>query len=94
MKCNLFRRYVSAVRNTQYMGARLANFVQFLDRAGVPASSLQVVGFSLGAEAAGLAGKALRARGLRIGRITGGNLGSEILQRYKICTYLVSICSN
>ncbi|XP_072945015.1 pancreatic triacylglycerol lipase [Epargyreus clarus] len=66
-----FPWYISAVRNTRYMGERLAEFVQFLDSAGVRASTLHVIGFSLGAEAAGFAGKILRSRGLLLGRITG-----------------------
>lgn len=53
------------------MGERLADFVQFLNSSGVPAGSLHVIGFSLGAEAAGFAGKILNRRGLRLGRITG-----------------------
>lgn len=64
-------RYITAVRNTMYMGNRLAQFIQFLETAGVPASSLHIIGFSLGAEAAGFAGKNLKARGVMIGRITG-----------------------
>lgn len=64
-------RYVTAVRNTRYMGVRLADFVQFLSSVGVPPASLHVIGFSLGAEAAGFGGKELRRRGMLIGRITG-----------------------
>ncbi|XP_004931720.1 pancreatic lipase-related protein 2 [Bombyx mori] len=67
----VFPWYVTAVRNTRYMGKRLANFVEYLDRAGVRASSLHVIGFSLGAEAAGFAGKELRRKGVALGRITG-----------------------
>lgn len=67
----VFPWYISAVRNTRYMGERLADFVQFLNSSGVPAGSLHVIGFSLGAEAAGFAGKILNRRGLRLGRITG-----------------------
>ncbi|XP_059048668.1 phospholipase A1 member A [Achroia grisella] len=67
----VFPWYVTAVRNTRHMGTRLASFVQYLDIAGVKAASLHVVGFSLGAEAAGFAGKELRRRGLVLGRITG-----------------------
>ncbi|XP_047031861.1 pancreatic lipase-related protein 2 [Helicoverpa zea] len=67
----VFPWYVSAVRNTRYMGVRLADFIQFLNSIGVPASSIHVVGFSLGAEAAGFTGKNLRSRGLLLGRITG-----------------------
>ncbi|VVC87230.1 unnamed protein product [Leptidea sinapis] len=54
------------------MGKRLADFIQFLDTAGVPAGSVYVIGFSLGAEAAGFAGKELQRRGLKLGRITDG----------------------
>ncbi|KAJ8712438.1 hypothetical protein PYW07_005280 [Mythimna separata] len=67
----VFPWYISAVQNSRYMGRKLADFVQFLDSAGVPAATIHVVGFSLGAEAAGFAGKHLRSRGLLLGRITG-----------------------
>ncbi|XP_073961734.1 pancreatic lipase-related protein 2 isoform X2 [Choristoneura fumiferana] len=66
-----FPWYISAVHNTRYMGQQLASFVQFLDAAGARAASLHVVGFSLGAEAAGFGGKELKRRGLLLGRITG-----------------------
>ncbi|CAB3234225.1 unnamed protein product [Arctia plantaginis] len=66
-----FPWYITAVRNTRYMGRQLANFIQFLNENGFPASSVHIVGFSLGAEAAGFAGKQLRSRGLLVGRITG-----------------------
>lgn len=60
------------------MGEQLADFVEFLNRSGVPATSLQIIGFSLGAEAAGFAGKALKRRGraVQIGRITGKKYSS------------------
>ncbi|CAH0725592.1 unnamed protein product, partial [Brenthis ino] len=67
----VFPWYISAVRNTRYMGEQLANFIEFLNNNGVPAGSLHVIGFSLGAEAAGFAGKILNSRGIRLGRITG-----------------------
>ncbi|KAJ2945741.1 hypothetical protein O0L34_g584 [Tuta absoluta] len=66
-----FPWYRTAVRNTRYMGSRLATFVQYLNSVGVPPSSLHVIGFSLGAEAAGFGGKELRSRGITLGRITG-----------------------
>lgn len=53
------------------MGDQLAKFVQFLNGVDVKASSLHIIGFSLGAEAAGFAGKTLKRQGLMIGRITG-----------------------
>ncbi|XP_034834902.1 pancreatic triacylglycerol lipase [Maniola hyperantus] len=69
----VFPWYISAVRNTRYMGMRLADFVEFLNSTGVPAKYLHVIGFSLGAEAAGFAGKILQSRDgkLKLGRITG-----------------------
>ncbi|XP_026321361.1 pancreatic triacylglycerol lipase [Hyposmocoma kahamanoa] len=66
-----FPWYITAVRNTRYMGVRMADFVQFLSSVGVPPASLHVIGFSLGAEAAGFGGKELRRRGMLLGRITG-----------------------
>lgn len=61
------------------MGNRLADFVEFLNSTGIPPATLHVVGFSLGAEAAGFAGKALKARGLRLGRITGNFFQAHVL---------------
>ncbi|RVE45509.1 hypothetical protein evm_009848 [Chilo suppressalis] len=66
-----FPWYITAVRNTRHMGGRLARFVEYLQSVGVPSTSLHVIGFSLGAEAAGFAGKVLNSRGVRLGRITG-----------------------
>lgn len=76
-------RYISAVQNTRYMGKKLADFIQFLDSVGVPASSIHVVGFSLGAEAAGFTGKNLRSRGLLLGRITGELM--ELFTKENVC---------
>ncbi|KAJ0174540.1 hypothetical protein K1T71_009648 [Dendrolimus kikuchii] len=67
-----FPWYTAAVRNTRYMAMRLATFVEFLESAaGVAPSSLHIIGFSLGAEAAGFTGKELRRKGKTVGRITG-----------------------
>ncbi|CAK1555731.1 unnamed protein product [Leptosia nina] len=66
-----FPWYVSAVENTRYVAKRLADFIEFLDSAGVPVGTLHLIGFSLGAEAAGFTGKELKTRGLILGRITG-----------------------
>ncbi|XP_038222315.1 lipase member I [Zerene cesonia] len=66
-----FPWYISAVENTRYMATRLADFVQYLDSHGTPTSSIHIIGFSLGAEAAGFTGKELKQRGLTLGRITG-----------------------
>ncbi|XP_020284166.1 hepatic triacylglycerol lipase-like isoform X1 [Pseudomyrmex gracilis] len=62
--------YVTAVRNTRLIGPYIARMVSWLDKQkAVPLSKIHVIGFSLGAEAAGFMGKALRPR--KIGRITG-----------------------
>ncbi|CAK1587112.1 unnamed protein product [Parnassius mnemosyne] len=66
-----FPWYVTAVRNTRYMGTKLADFIQYMDSVGARASSLHIIGFSLGAEAAGFAGKILKTRGIQVGWITG-----------------------
>ncbi|XP_012218278.1 pancreatic lipase-related protein 2 [Linepithema humile] len=62
--------YVTAVRNTRIIGPHLARMMSWLDaQKAVPLSKIHVIGFSLGAEAAGFMGKALAPR--KIGRITG-----------------------
>ncbi|XP_015591504.2 inactive pancreatic lipase-related protein 1-like [Cephus cinctus] len=62
--------YVTAVSNTRTVGLYVARMVSWLDVQGaVPISRIHVVGFSLGAEAAGFMGKALAPR--KVGRITG-----------------------
>ncbi|XP_020284167.1 phospholipase A1 1-like isoform X2 [Pseudomyrmex gracilis] len=55
--------YVTAVRNTRLIGPYIARMVSWLDKQkAVPLSKIHVIGFSLGAEAAGFMGKALRPR--------------------------------
>lgn len=62
--------YRPAADNALPVGRFLARFIHFLhDSRAVHASYLHVVGFSLGAEVAGFAGKALKD--IRLPRITG-----------------------
>jgi len=61
--------YVTAVRNAKVIGPFLARMVSWLDaHKAVPLSKIHVVGFSLGAEAAGFMGKALAPRKVRVMR--------------------------
>ncbi|XP_032670705.1 pancreatic lipase-related protein 2 isoform X2 [Odontomachus brunneus] len=62
--------YITAVKNAKVVGSYLAYMMSWLDaQEAVPLSKIHVIGFSLGAEAAGFMGKALAPR--KIGRITG-----------------------
>ncbi|KAJ8959599.1 hypothetical protein NQ318_021784 [Aromia moschata] len=66
-----FPWYVIAVRNVKYVGLRLKQFIEVFNESGeIPIGNLHVIGFSLGAHIAGVAGKILGAD-LRIPRITG-----------------------
>lgn len=64
-------RYWNAVQNVPRVGRYLARFIKFLNENGVDMQRLHMVGFSLGAEVAGFAGKTLKELNLRLPRITG-----------------------
>lgn len=49
--------YLEAVENTKIMGKNLARFLLKLDKGGLPLKNVHIIGFSLGAVAAGFAGK-------------------------------------
>lgn len=52
--------YINAVRNSYFVGAVLARFLLLIDQPDLfPLDNIHVIGFSLGAEAAGFAGKAM-----------------------------------
>ena len=53
------------------VGRYLARFIKFLNENGVDIQRLHMVGFSLGAEVVGFAGKTLKELNLRLPRITG-----------------------
>ncbi|XP_073985644.1 pancreatic lipase-related protein 2 isoform X2 [Rhodnius prolixus] len=62
--------YDHAVSNTHYVAVYIANFIDNLVmRGGVPLERIHVIGFSLGAEIAGLVGKMVRSG--KLTRITG-----------------------
>ena len=67
--------YGQAAGNTRLVGAQTAELIRFLisSTSGSPdlAKRFYIVGFSLGAQVAGYAGSYLRAKGMRLGRITG-----------------------
>lgn len=63
--------YINAVQNSPRVGRYIARFIRFLISAGIPLENLHVIGFSLGAEVAGFAGKILREWGIKLPRITG-----------------------
>ena len=67
--------YRQAAGNTRLVGVQTAELIRFLISSS-PGSAgsidrFYIVGFSLGAQTAGYAGSYLRARGMRLGRITG-----------------------
>lgn len=58
--------YITAVKNARVVGPYLAHMMSWLDaQKAVPLSKIHVIGFSLGAEAAGFMGKALTPRKVR-----------------------------
>lgn len=64
--------YLSAVQNGPRVGRYIARFLRFLIvTVGVPLENIHVIGFSLGAEVAGVAGKILKEWGIILPRITG-----------------------
>ena len=67
--------YRQAAGNTRLVGAQVAELIRFLisSSSGSPdlAKQFYIVGFSLGAQAAGYAGSYLKDIGMTLGRITG-----------------------
>ena len=67
--------YLQAAGNTRLVGAQTAELIRFMISSS-PGSvgsidRFYIVGFSLGAQAAGYAGSYLKDRGMKLGRITG-----------------------
>lgn len=66
-----FPWYWEAFKNVKMVSGMLTHFLEvFNDSGEIPISNVHLVGFSLGAHVAGMAGKWLR-KDLRIPRITG-----------------------
>lgn len=61
--------YISAMRGVQLAGDALAGFIRWLNNMGVPMSNVHIVGHSLGAHVAGVAGDKLNEK--QVSRITG-----------------------
>lgn len=64
-------RYINSVRNVPRVARYLARFIRFLIENGVDMENIHLIGFSLGAEVAGFAGKTLKEWNLELPRITG-----------------------
>ena len=67
--------YLQAAGNTRLVGAQTAELIRFMISSS-PGSvdsidRFYIVGFSLGAQAAGYAGSYLKDQGMKLGRITG-----------------------
>lgn len=65
--CNM--EYISAMRGVKLAGEALATFINWLNSMGVPMNNIHIVGHSLGAHVAGVAGDKLNNK--QVGRITG-----------------------
>lgn len=74
--------YARSVINSELVGIYLAKFIKFIVKQGVPMQNIHLIGFSLGAKVAGIAGKALSGK---LPRITGKFvfLARHFLQSYR-----------
>lgn len=63
--------YANSVENTPRVGRYIARFLRYLVTIGLPVENIHLIGFSLGAEVAGIAGKTLKEWGIILPRITG-----------------------
>lgn len=64
-------RYIQSLRNIPRVARYLAHFILFLIKMGVDANQIHLIGFSLGADVAGYAGRVLKAWNHQMSRITG-----------------------
>ncbi|KAG5667207.1 hypothetical protein PVAND_015198 [Polypedilum vanderplanki] len=63
--------YSNTVESAPRVGRYLARFVKFLIKSGVLLENIHLIGFSLGAQVSGFAGKTLKEWGILLPRITG-----------------------
>lgn len=64
--------YFQAAGNTRLVGAQIAHIIESLHNVHrIDYSSIHIIGYSLGAQIAGFAGRRLRGKGSPIARITG-----------------------
>lgn len=82
--------YITAVKNAKIIGSYLAHMMSWLEaQKAVPLSKIHVIGFSLGAEAAGFLGKALAPR--KVSKvIRSANKVCQLLTRAHTHTYTYS----
>lgn len=62
---------MNSVQNSPRVARYLARFLRFLIENGMDINKLHLIGFSLGAEVAGFAGKILKEWKMELPRITG-----------------------
>lgn len=67
------------MQNVPRVGRYLAHFIRFLIENGMDTARIRLIGFSLGAEVAGFAGKTLKEWNLELPRITGNVLNNFYL---------------
>lgn len=67
--------YALAAANTQLIGRQLAILITDMVALNSDPARIHMIGFSLGAHVAGFAGKALKLLDIRVGRITGNDVG-------------------
>lgn len=83
--------YISAMKGVEIAGVALAEFVEWLVSLGVSIDKVHLIGHSLGAHVAGVAGsKILNGK---IGRITGKHGHNAFLCYYVHCA-LLDVVSN
>ncbi|XP_050532433.1 pancreatic triacylglycerol lipase-like [Daktulosphaira vitifoliae] len=85
--------YVLAAANTQLIGRQLALLITDMVTMNSDPERMHIIGFSLGAHAAGFAGKSLKQDGITIGRITGLDPASPLF-RELLSSSLSSLSSN
>ncbi len=66
--------YSQAAGNLRLVGAQISHLIEMMNKdLGLSFKKVHLIGFSLGAQGSGYAGRNLRRKGHTIGRITGEN---------------------
>jgi hypothetical protein len=79
--CNIFSvdwsngakgpNYLRAVANAELVARQVAKLIIEMIAMGANPKDIHIIGFSLGAQVAGIAGASVQREGFKIGRITG-----------------------
>lgn len=79
--CNIFSvnwvngakgpNYLRAVANAELVARQVSRLIVEMIAMGASPHDIHIIGFSLGAQVAGIAGAAIQREGFKIGRITG-----------------------